>query len=54
MTATTQAGTEAADATVSGSVSDIYQWLWNRPAEVGILGDPAVAARWQKVRIRWG
>jgi uncharacterized protein (TIGR03083 family) len=54
VTATTPAGNDAADVTVRGSVSDVYQWLWNRPAEVDIVGDPDVAARWRRVRVRWG
>jgi uncharacterized protein (TIGR03083 family) len=45
---------EPADATVAGSVSDLYRWLWNRPATVEISGDGSVAARWTDVRIRWG
>jgi uncharacterized protein (TIGR03083 family) len=47
-------GDGGADVTVSGSASDVYQWLWNRPAEVDIAGDADVAARWRRVRVRWG
>jgi uncharacterized protein (TIGR03083 family) len=54
VTATTPASTDPADVTVTGSVSDVYQWLWNRPAEVDIAGDADVAARWRQVRVRWG
>jgi uncharacterized protein (TIGR03083 family) len=43
----------AADATVAGSASDVYLWLWNRPAAVSITGDPAVADRWKALRVRW-
>lgn len=42
-----------ADATVSGAASDLYLWLWNRPADVVISGDAAVAAQWRDVRVRW-
>jgi hypothetical protein len=42
-----------ADATVAGSSSDIYLWLWNRPSDVHIMGDQDVAARWRTVRVRW-
>ncbi len=44
----------AAGATVSGSSSDLYLWLWNRPAAVTIEGDTAVADAWHSVRVRWG
>jgi uncharacterized protein (TIGR03083 family) len=43
-----------ADVTVSGDAGQVYLWLWNRPAEVTISGDSAVAERWQKVKVRWG
>jgi len=42
-----------ADATVSGSASDIYLWMWNRPASVQLAGDPDVAALWGQIRVRW-
>jgi uncharacterized protein (TIGR03083 family) len=45
--------TTPADATVAGSASDVYRWLWNRPADVAITGDPEVADRWKRVRVRW-
>jgi uncharacterized protein (TIGR03083 family) len=38
---------------VSGTSSDLYLWLWNRPAEVTIQGDGAVARAWADVRVRW-
>lgn len=44
---------DAADATVGGSASDVYRWMWNRPAAVTIDGDPLVAQEWQKIAIRW-
>jgi hypothetical protein len=42
-----------ADVTVRGSATDIYLWLWNRPAAVTITGDAAIADRWQQIRVRW-
>lgn len=44
---------EGVDVRVAGSPTDVYLWLWNRPARVDITGDPAVAERWKKVRVRW-
>lgn len=42
------------DATVAGTSSQLYLWLWNRPADVTISGDAAVAASWgEHVRVRW-
>ncbi len=35
------------------SATDIYLWLWNRPAVVTIIGDAAIADRWQQIRVRW-
>lgn len=43
----------ATDVTVSGSASDVYLWMWNRPAAVAIDGDPTLAAEWQKLAVRW-
>ena len=40
-----------AEATVSGSASDLYLWLWNRPASVHVDGDRAVADLWLAARI---
>jgi uncharacterized protein (TIGR03083 family) len=42
-----------ADVTVSGDASDVYLWLWNRPANVAIIGDLAVAEQWKRLRVRW-
>jgi uncharacterized protein (TIGR03083 family) len=42
-----------ADVVVAGEASQLYLWLWNRPATVSISGDPAVASRWSQLRIRW-
>jgi hypothetical protein len=39
--------------TVAGSATDVYLWLWNRPSRVDITGDPTVAERWKRVRVRW-
>jgi uncharacterized protein (TIGR03083 family) len=43
----------AADVTVTGTASEVYRWMWNRPAEVSVSGDPMLAAQWQKIRVRW-
>jgi uncharacterized protein (TIGR03083 family) len=43
------------DAVVSGSSSELYLWLWNRPAPVRIDGLSGLADLWaQTVRVRWG
>ena len=42
-----------ADAAVSGSSSELYLWLWNRPSPVEVSGDGSVAALWRNVRVRW-
>ena len=42
-----------ADVTVSGSATDIYLWVWNRPATVSVTGVTAVAERWKQIRVRW-
>lgn len=41
------------DVVVSGSASDLYLWLWNRPATVEVTGDSAAAEQWQQIRVRW-
>ena len=46
-------GVAAAHATISGSASELYLWLWNRPATVVVAGDPDVPALWRNVRVRW-
>ena len=43
----------SADATVSGSASGIYLWMWNRPSSAQKAGDPDVAALWGQIRVRW-
>ncbi|HWC36199.1 MAG TPA: maleylpyruvate isomerase family mycothiol-dependent enzyme [Mycobacteriales bacterium] len=52
-TSTQEASADGCDVTVSGTPTDVYLWLWNRPATVTITGDPAVAERWKRVRVRW-
>lgn len=52
-TATQDDPLEGCDATVSGTPTQVYLWLWNRPATVEISGDPTVADRWKLVRVRW-
>jgi uncharacterized protein (TIGR03083 family) len=47
-------GAGAADVTVSGSASEVFRWLWNRPADVSVDGDVTRAAEWGKFAIRWG
>ena len=46
-------GAGPAEATASGTASDLYLWVWNRPAPVVVDGDPDVAALWHHVRVRW-
>jgi uncharacterized protein (TIGR03083 family) len=41
------------DATVGGTSSDIYLWLWNRPSPAEVSGDDSVAQSWRTVRVRW-
>ena len=42
------------DVTVRGVSSDLYRWLWNRPSDAVVDGDPEVADLWAKtVRVRW-
>jgi len=41
------------DVTISGTTSDVYLWLWNRPSPVRIEGDEDVARQWASVRVRW-
>jgi uncharacterized protein (TIGR03083 family) len=42
-----------ADVTVTGSAGEVYRWMWNRPADVTVDGDPVLAEEWQKIRVRW-
>jgi uncharacterized protein (TIGR03083 family) len=43
-----------AEATVHGTSSDLYRWLWNRPSEARVEGDQEIAKRWSAaVRVRW-
>lgn len=49
----TTSGNGAADCTISGSVSDLYYWLWNRPAIVEVSGDRQLADYWRTFRVRW-
>jgi uncharacterized protein (TIGR03083 family) len=44
---------DGCDVTISGTPTQVYLWLWNRPATVDIRGDPTVADRWKQVRVRW-
>ncbi len=46
-------GTGDVECAVSASASDIYLWLWNRPADVQIEGDHALADLWRAMRVRW-
>jgi uncharacterized protein (TIGR03083 family) len=42
------------DATVRGTWSDLYYWLWNRPSAATVDGDTSVADLWHDtVRVRW-
>lgn len=42
-----------AGASVTGPSSELYLWLWNRPADVVIRGDESLAAEWRGVRVSW-
>ena len=44
---------EDGDATVDGTSSDLYLWLWNRPSAARVTGDESVAGLWRGVRVRW-
>ena len=49
-----EGGDTACDMTVSGTSSDIYLWLWNRPSAISVEGDASLADEWAKsVRVRW-
>jgi uncharacterized protein (TIGR03083 family) len=42
------------DVTVRGVSSDLYRWLWNRPSDAVVDGDPEVARLWSDtVKVRW-
>jgi uncharacterized protein (TIGR03083 family) len=42
------------DVCVCGLSSDLYLWLWNRPCDAFVEGDPDVGALWTRtVRVRW-
>lgn len=41
-------------ATVSGTSSELYLWLWNRPSSAHLSGDAEVARLWRNVRVSWG
>lgn len=39
---------------ISGSSSELYLWLWNRPSVAQLRGDRDAAAQWgDTVRVRW-
>ena len=41
-------------ATVQGSSSDLYRWLWNRPSGAEVLGERSVAQLWRDtVKVTW-
>jgi hypothetical protein len=46
-------GEADADVVLTGSTSDLYRWLWNRPSEAVLTGDTSVADRWHGIRVRW-
>ena len=46
-------GEGPADATVTGTSSDLYLWLCNRPSAATLAGDAELAAQWGRVRVRW-
>jgi uncharacterized protein (TIGR03083 family) len=42
------------DLVVSGTSSDLYLWLWNRPSAASTAGDEELAELWaNSVRVRW-
>lgn len=41
----------SATASVAGTSSALYRWVWNRPADVTMAGDEATIASWQRIRI---
>ncbi len=41
------------EATVSGTATQLYLWVWHRPAEISITGNEAAASSWGAVRPRW-
>jgi uncharacterized protein (TIGR03083 family) len=48
------AGADPVDATLHGSPSEVYLWLWNRPSRAQLTGDRSVAELWARtVRVRW-
>ena len=47
-------GEAEADVVLTGSASDLYLWLWNRPSAAVLTGDGTVAERWRDIRVRWG
>ncbi|HVT64587.1 MAG TPA: maleylpyruvate isomerase family mycothiol-dependent enzyme [Mycobacteriales bacterium] len=49
----TDGAADGCDVTISGTPTQVYLWLWNRPATVEISGDATVADRWKRVRVRW-
>jgi uncharacterized protein (TIGR03083 family) len=50
---TVPATDDAHDVTVAGTSSDLYLWLWNRPATVTIDGDTSLADQWRDFQVRW-
>lgn len=52
-TSADDAPADGCDVTIAGTPTQVYLWLWNRPATVEITGDPSVADRWRQVRVRW-
>jgi uncharacterized protein (TIGR03083 family) len=47
-------GSEPAEATVAGTSSDLYAWLWNRPSDAEVSGAAEIVELWHAVRVRWG
>lgn len=53
---TTVRAHEASTSTVTGTASDLYAWLWNRPSPgvVALDGAPTGPRRWQEtMHVRW-
>lgn len=45
---------DGADTVVTGASCEIYRWLWNRPADVTLSGDPEIPRLWAAtVKVTW-
>ena len=45
---------DGSDVIVHGDSSGVYRWLWNRPSDVVVDGDPELATLWSdEIKVRW-